>query len=243
MGELRKLGTIGSLGLLLSSSLIFGSSQAALAATCRPGTAVPLTNLGGKVLTATTFEGNTLSPFVATRSGNGTVAVASPRAHTGTCSVRLRATDTVGSVANMGYGLEAGTNRASADAWVNIVSGGLRGNNVPYVRFFSGGTRAADVFRDNATGTPWLRTTNPNGTFAYTKLLARNMTLNTWHHVQMQVRANGDKSSIEIWLDGAPVFSNNRVVLGATSLSKVQFGAEHPRQMGDSYIDDVVVRK
>lgn len=29
MGELRKLGTIGSLGLLLSSSLIFGSSQTA----------------------------------------------------------------------------------------------------------------------------------------------------------------------------------------------------------------------
>src|SRR6478735_4510218 len=91
MGELRKLGTMGSLGLLLSGSLLFGSSPAALAATCRPGTAVPVTNLGGKVLTATTFEGNTIAPFVATRSGNATVAVASPRAHTGSCSVRLRA--------------------------------------------------------------------------------------------------------------------------------------------------------
>ena len=30
--------------------------------------------------------------------------------------------------------------------------------------------------------------------------------------------------------------------LGGTSLSKVQFGAEHARQMGDTYIDDVVVR-
>ncbi|MFE4541177.1 hypothetical protein [Arthrobacter sp. NPDC056727] len=243
MGELRKLGTIGSLGLLLSSSLIFGSSQAALAATCRPGTAVPVTNLGGKVLTATTFEGNTLAPFVVSRAGNGTVTVASPTAHTGTCSARLRATDTLGSVANMGYGLGAGTTRASADAWVNIVSGGLRGNNVPYVRFFSGATRIADVFRDNATGTPWLRITNPNGTFSYTKLSVANMRLNAWHHVQMQVRANGEKSSVEIWLDGAKVFSNNRVVLGATSLSKVQFGAEHPRQMGDTYVDDVVIRR
>jgi hypothetical protein len=243
MGELRKLGTIGSLGLLLSSSLIFGSSQAALAANCRAGTAVPLSNLGGKILTATTFEGNTLAPFVATRSGNGTVAVASPTAHTGTCSAHLQATNTLGSVANMGYGLEAGTKRASADAWVNIVSGGLRGNNVPYVRFFSGATRIADVFRDNATGTPWLRITNPNGTFSFTKLSAANMRLNAWHHVQMQVRANGEKSSIEIWLDGAKVFSNNRVVLGDTSLSKVQFGAEHPRQMGDSYVDDVIIRR
>ena len=243
MGELRKLGTIGSLGLLLSSSLIFGSSQAALAATCRPGTTVPLSNMGGKLLTATTFEGNTLAPFVATRSGNATVAVASPTAHTGSCSAHLQATNTLGSIANMGYGLEAGTKRASADAWVNIVSGGLRGNNVPYVRFFAGATRIADVFRDNATGTPWLRITNPNGTFSYTKLSASNMRLNVWHHVQMQVRVNGEKSSIEIWLDGARVFSNNRVVLGATSLSKVQFGAEHPRQMGDSYVDDVIIRR
>lgn len=243
MGELRKLGTIGSLGLLLSSSLIFGSSQAALAATCQAGTAVPVSNLGGKILTATTFEGNTLAPFVATRSGTATVAVASPRAHTGTCSAHLQATNTVGSVANMGYGLEAGTRRASADAWVNIVSGGVRGNNVPYVRFFSGATRIADVFRDNATGTPWLRITNPNGTFSFTKLSAANMRLNAWHHVQMQVRADGEKSSIEIWLDGAKVFSNNQVVLGATSLTKVQFGAEHPRQMGDSYVDDVIIRR
>ncbi|HKS00048.1 MAG TPA: hypothetical protein VJS86_00115 [Arthrobacter sp.] len=243
MGELRKLGTIGSLGLLLSGSLIFGSSQAALAAACRPGTAVPVTNLGGKILTATTFEGNTLAPFAPSRSGNGTAAVASPMAHTGTCSAHLQATNTVGSVANMGFGLGAGTKRASADAWVNIVSGGLRGNNVPYVRFFSGATRIADVFRDNATGTPWLRVTNPNGTFSYTRLSAANMRLNAWHHVQMQVRANGAKSSIDIWLDGAKVFSNNRMVLSATSLSKVQFGAEHPRQMGDSYVDDVVIRR
>lgn len=43
---------------------------------------------------------------------------------------------------------------------------------------------------------------------------------------------------------GSPwVAANNRVVLGGTGLSKVQFGAEHARQMGDTYIDDVVVRR
>jgi hypothetical protein len=242
MSKLRKLGAIGSLGLLVSSSLIFGSANAAVSATCSAGTAAPTSPLSGRQVTATTFEGNSLSPFVATTSGNGTATVASPKAHSGTCSARLHATADVGSVANMGLALPAQTKRAGADAWINITTAGLPGNNVPYVRFFSGATRIADVFRDNATGTLWLRVTNPDGTFTYTKLLARSIPLNTWHRVQMQVRANGAKSSIEIWFDGASIFSK-AVSLGATSLSKVQFGAEHPRQMGDSYIDDVVVRR
>lgn len=242
MSNLRKLGAIGTLGLLVSSSLIFGSANAAVSATCRPGTAAPSSPLSGKLLTATNFEGNSLSPFVATTSGNGTVTVASPRAHSGTCSARLHATADVGSVANMGMALPAGTKRAGADAWINIATAGVRGNNVPYVRFFSGATRVADVFRDNATGQLWLRVTNPDGSFTFTKLMAKSIPLNTWHRVQMQVRANGAKSSIEVWFDGASVFSQN-VSFGATSLSRVQFGAEHPRQMGDSYIDDVVVRR
>jgi len=242
MSKLRKLGAMGSLGLLVSSSLIFGSANAAVSATCSPGTAAPASPLSGRQLTATTFEGNSLSPFVATTSGNGTATVASPKALSGTCSARLHATADVGSVANMGLALPARTKRAGADAWINITTAGLAGNNVPYVRFFSGATRIADVFRDNATGTLWLRVTNPDGTFTYTKLLARSIPLDTWHRVQMQVRANGAKSSIEIWFDGASIFSK-AVSLGATSLSKVQFGAEHPRQMGDSYVDDVVVRR
>lgn len=242
MSKLRKLGAIGTLGLLVSSTLVFGSANAAMAATCSPGTAAPASPLSGRMLTATTFEANSLAPFVATTSGNGTVTVASPTAHTGTCSARLHATADVGSVANMGLALPAGTKRAGADAWINIATAGLPGNNVPYVRFFSGATRIADVFRDNATGKPWLRITNSDGTFTYTKLLATSIPLNTWHRVQMQVRANGAKSSIEVWIDGASVFSKN-VGLVTTSLSKVQFGAEHPRQMGDSYVDDVVVRR
>jgi hypothetical protein len=242
MSNLRKLGAVGSLGLLMSGSLIFGSAHAAVAATCRPGTAAPTSTSSGKILAATNFEGNTLSPFIATRSGNGSVNVASPKAHSGTCSARLRATADIGSVANIGFALPSGTKRASADAWVNITTGGLRGNNVPYVRFFSGATRIADVFRDNGTGQLWLRVTNPNGTFSYTNLKPSIVPLNTWHRVQMQVRTNGAKSSIQVLFDGASVFSKN-VSFGATGLSKVQFGAEHPRQMGDSYIDDVVVRR
>jgi hypothetical protein len=70
--------------------------------------------------------------------------------------------------------LAAGTKRANVDAWVNITTAGLAGNNVPYVRFFSGSIRIADVFRNNGNGQLWLRTANPNGTVAYTKLQAES---------------------------------------------------------------------
>ena len=243
MSTLKKMGTLGSLGLLVSGSLIFGSANAATAATCRTGLAAPTsTTFTGTLVTATNFEGNTLSPFTRSVSGTGTVAVTSPKAHSGTCSVRIRATDTSGSIAKMYVGLTAGTKRASADAWVNITTGGLAGNNVPYVRFFSGSTRVADVFRNNANGELWLRTANPNGTVSYARLQTASVPLNTWQHVRMQVRADGARSSIQVWFGTVQVF-NRTVSLPSTTLSRVQFGAEHPRQMGDSYVDDVVIKR
>ncbi|WP_353711930.1 hypothetical protein [Arthrobacter sp. K5] len=243
MSTLKKMGTLGSLGLLVSGSLIFGSANAATAATCRTGLAAPSsTTFTGTLVTATNFEGNTLSPFTRSVSGTGTVAVTSPKAHSGTCSVRIRATDTSGSIAKMYVGLTAGTKRASADVWVNITTGGLAGNNVPYVRFFSGSTRVADVFRNNANGELWLRTANPNGTVSYARLQAASVPLNTWQHVRMQVRADGARSSIQVWFGTVQVF-NRTVNLPSTTLSRVQFGAEHPRQMGDSYVDDVVIKR
>jgi hypothetical protein len=243
MSTLKKMGTLGSLGLLVSGSLIFGSANAATAATCRTGLAAPTsTTFTGTLVTATNFEGNTLSPFTRSVSGTGTVAVTSPKAHSGTCSVRIRATDTSGSIAHMYVGLPTGTKRASADAWVNITTGGLAGNNVPYVRFFSGSTRVADVFRNNANGELWLRTANPNGTVSYARLQAASVPLNTWQHVRMQVRADGARSSIQVWFGTVQVF-NRTLSLPSTTLSRVQFGAEHPRQMGDSYVDDVVIKR
>jgi hypothetical protein len=243
MSTLKKMGTLGSLGLLVSGSLIFGSANAATAATCRTGLAAPTsTTFTGTLVTATNFEGNTLSPFTRSVSGTGTVAVTSPKAHSGTCSVRIRATDTSGSIAKMYVGLTTGTKRASADAWVNITTGGLAGNNVPYVRFFSGSTRVADVFRNNANGELWLRTANPNGTVSYARLQAASVPLNTWQHVRMQVRADGARSSIQVWFGTVQVF-NRTLSLPSTTLSRVQFGAEHPRQMGDSYVDDVVIKR
>ncbi|MCE3293753.1 MAG: hypothetical protein K0Q84_2690 [Arthrobacter sp.] len=242
MNKLKKLGTMGTVGVLVTGGLFLGTSPAANAATCRAGTATPTNSLSGSVLTSTSFENNSLSPFVPTTAGTGTATVSNSRVHSGLCSIKLHVTSDAGSMANMALNLSPGTKRVNADAWVNITTAGLAGNNVPYVRFLSGSTRLADVYRYNDNGQLWLRVTKPNGTFTYTKLRSSSIPLGTWHRIQMEVTANGSSSAVRVWFDGILEYSST-VTLGATSLSKVQFGAEHVRQKGDQYIDDVVIKK
>jgi hypothetical protein len=57
----------------------------------------------------------------------------------------------------------------------------------------------------------------------------------------MRVTANGAASTVQVWFDGKSEYSSDQVASGATTLSTVQLGAEHARQMGDTYIDDFIV--
>ncbi len=242
MSKLKKLGTVGTIGVMLSGGLIFASSQAANAVTCSSSTATPTSTLPGtNVVAATSFEGS-IVPFVKSTAGTGTATISSSKDHTGLCSVKLHVTADAGSLAKLTAPLNSGTRTASADGWFNITTAGVAGNDVPYLRFFSGSTRVADIYRYNSNGQLWLRLTASNGGFTYTRLKSSSIPLNTWHRAQMTVVANGSQSTIKVWFDGALEYSSSSVSLGVTSLSKVQLGAEHTRQMGDEYIDDVVVR-
>jgi hypothetical protein len=58
MNKLKKLGTMGTVGVLVTGGLFLGTSPAANAATCRAGTATPTNSLSGSVLTSTSFENN-----------------------------------------------------------------------------------------------------------------------------------------------------------------------------------------
>lgn len=49
-------------------------------------------------------------------------------------------------------------------------------------------------------------------------------------------------SAAETAIAGVAVYSSNQVASAATTLGAVQVGAEDDRQMGDSYIDDVVIK-
>ncbi len=241
MRKLRTLSMVGTLGLLVGGSLVFGSAQAATAATCSPA---PASSFPGSIVLATSFEASGFCGLIPKVSGTGTATISSSLKHTGSRSIKLHVTTDSGSLANLSTPtFSSGTKTAYADGWFKITVAGVSGNNVPYFRFFSGSTRVADIYRYNSNGQLWLRVTAPNGTFVYTKLIAGSISLSAWHHVAMRVTANGSASTIQVWFDGAQRYSSTSVKMLGSSLSKVQLGAEHNRQKGDEYIDDVIIKR
>jgi len=217
------------------------NNKKAPAPVCQPGTPPPSNQYPGVPVVATSFESGTLQGFIASTSGTGTASVTSDQHHSGGCAAFLHVTDDSGSVANMSATLPAGSSGAYADGWFNITTPGNVGNNVPYFRFFNGGIRVADVFRDNGNGQLWLRVASPSGTYGYTNL-GLAVQLGSWHKLVMRVVANGAASTVEVWFDARLLYSSHQVSTGFTTLTRVQLGAEHPRQVGDSYIDDVIIK-
>lgn len=244
MKKLKTFSTMGTCGLIVAGTLVFGSAQAGSAATCNRGTPLPSNSYPGTTVVATSFEGGSLCPLIRKAGGNGTATVSTSAKHSGSRSAKLHVTTNSGSLANLASpAFPTGTKTAYADGRFKITTAGVAGNNVPYFRFFSGSTRIADIYRYNNNGQLWLRVRAPNGAFAYTKLIAGSISLNAWHRVVMRVTANGTRSTIQVWFDGVQRYSSSSVSMPATTLSKVQIGSEHSRQKGDCYIDDVVIKR
>jgi copper(I)-binding protein len=241
MKKVSRFAAVGGTTASLILALAVGPVPAQ-AATCTAGTPTPANTNPGTAVMANNFDSGTLTGFTTTTTGTGTASVSSVQAHSGTCAAFLHATTDAGSVAKMQAPLPAGTVTAFADGWFNITQAGVVGNDVPYFRFFTGTLRVADIYRYNSNGQLWLRTTSHTGAFVYTKLIGSSIPLSTWHHVEMRVTANGLGTDVQVKFDDASVFSSNQVASAATTLGAVQVGAEHDRQMGDSYIDDVVIK-
>jgi hypothetical protein len=241
MNRFFRFGLAGATTASLILALAVGAVPAQ-AVTCQPGTPTPADANPGTTVVASNFESGALTGFTPTTSGTGTAAVSSDQAHSGTCAAFLHATTDAGSVAKMQAPLPAGTATSYADGWFNITTAGVVGNDVPYFRFYSGTLRVADIYRYKSNGQLWLRFTSPTGAFVYTRLMGSSIPLSTWHHVMMRVTANGLGTDVQVWFDETSVYSSNQVASAATTLSAVQVGAEHERQMGDSYIDDVVIK-
>ena len=225
--------------------MIGGASMAAVPASaaphCQPGRDVKYDPHPGAIVVQTSFEEEGLGKFISTTAGRGIVAVSSAQHRAGACSAYLHATDDVGSVAYMSTpSLPPRSNEIYADGWFNITKAGLPDNDVPYLRLFNGSDRVMDVFRDNQDGQLWLRVASPSGSFAYTGL-GRAAELGAWHHLVVHIVADGSASTVEIWFEDQLLYSSNTVSTGYKALTSVQLGAEHPRQLGDSYVDDITI--
>ncbi|WP_208748491.1 hypothetical protein, partial [Arthrobacter sp. PM3] len=233
------------LNVVVLAGLTVGAGPAS-AATCQPGAPQPTNQFPGKTVIAANFESGSITgegfdpPDTA---GTGTADVSSAQRHAGRCSAHLHVTTDAGSLANFSAPLPSGSSEVYTDGWFNITKAGVTGNDVPYFRFFNGSTRMLDVFRNNGSGDLVLRVTSPtqSGQFSY-QTLAPNVPLGSWHHIVVHVVANGGSSTVEVWYEDRQVYSSTKVGTGFSSVTRVQLGAEHRRQAGDSYIDDVVIK-
>lgn len=241
MKRLQRPALAGILGLTLGAAPVMIAAPAQAAVSCQPATAAPADTFPGTTIVADNFESGALAPYTVAVQGTGTAGISTTMAHDGTCSAYLHATVDAGSVANFSAALPAGTNHAYAAAWFNITTAGVAGNDVPYFRFFSGPTRIIDVFRYNSTGNFVMRVTAPDGTFTY-YTLAPAVPLNTWHHIAMDVTADGSATAAQVWFDDQSVYTGNTLNTPGTSLSSILLGSEHPRQEADIYIDDLVIK-
>lgn len=244
MKRLLSLSFISALAVPVMA-LAFASGPASAAAppptTCSAGVPAPTNTYPGTTVVANNFESGTLDGFTVNTGTTGTATIDNSQAHSGSCSAHLHVTTDPGSLANLVTTLPANSNDVYADAWFNITTAGVAGNDVPYFRFFFDTTRFVDIYRYNSNGQIWLRVTSSTG-FTYTKLVSGSIALNAWRHVGMHVIANGAASTVEVWVDGTSIFSSNQVNTTATTVSALQLGAEHLTQMGDEYIDDLVIK-
>jgi hypothetical protein len=244
MIRLRRAGVIAALNLFVVAGLAVGATPAQ-AVTCDPGTPLPTNNYPGTTVLATSFEEQTIQAagFAApSTAGTGTAGISTTTAHSGKCAAKLHVTTAAGSLANFSAPLPAGSKDVYADGWFDVTAKGVDGNNVPYFRYFTNGTRVLDVFRsNNGIGPVWLRVASPTGTPTYTRLVP-SVALGSWHHLTLHAVANGPSTTVEIWFDGKLVFSSKQVAINVDTISAVQLGAEHRRQAGDVYADDVIIK-
>ncbi|TAM71141.1 MAG: hypothetical protein EPN48_02760 [Microbacteriaceae bacterium] len=241
---MRRNAVIGCAIAVLTVIASLSWSGAALAdvPVCQPATPTPTDTFPGTVTVADNFESGSLSSaYTVLTAGTGTAYVSSATAYSGSCAAYLHVTADSNSLADFSVPLASGATAVYADAWFDITVSGEIGNDVPYFRFFQGSTRYVDIYRYNNNGQLWLRVLTPTGN-SYTRLRWQTIPLGTWHHLAMYVLPNGASSTVQVWYDGTLAYSNTQVNTIATAIDRVQLGAEHYRQMGDSYIDDLIVR-
>jgi hypothetical protein len=187
------------------------------------------------------FEASTIGPqWSVDQEGGGTVAISTTTAHTGLCAGRFTVSTSSTSRAYISEDLGGSKTDLWASGWFDVAQAGQPGNNVPYLRFFDGSNRVADVFRQNDGGDAWLRTADGSGGWSYVKLNLL-MPLNSWHQVTLHVAPNGTTSTVQVWIDGVSAYTSTAYYLPTAQLTTVLLGSEHVSQQAVEYFDDVTI--
>jgi hypothetical protein len=177
------------------------------------------------------------------QEGDATAVVQNQTVHRGLCALKLTVTNNIwSSRANLVKVMPERTNEVWASGWFDLLQDGSdSGWNVPTFRFFTGGKRVLDFSRQNVTGNSFVRWRTPAGGWAY-GYPSRLLNLNRWYFVKVHVIADGDLSTVEVFLDNALVYRNTAVTLGVSTIDYTMLGAEHQNQIGVLAADDAVIK-
>jgi hypothetical protein len=182
------------------------------------------------------FESGTFAAWTSVQTGgDGAAIVQSDLARTGSGAARLSATATSGSFARIRKTFSPALTTLVAEADFRVLAEGAANGNVPIFRLFdTSGARVFSLFRQNATGGK-LSVNYGGGFFTTTGTLP----LDTWRRVVLRVVVDGAFSTVQVFLDGASVYSTTGANLGTNALSNLQIGNEVSAQRFDLVADDV----
>jgi hypothetical protein len=191
------------------------------------------------------FEAGNTNKWDTVVQSSGTITIDS-RAHAGSFGMHIdEAAVAAGSGTYVRRSLlPSDTIRASG--WFRQESEGPAGNNNANLRFFSGGVRIADLYRQNDSQSLWLRTRTNAGTSVFTRLTNdenAQSDVGTWYKLDCLIEylGVGAVSHIQVWVNDVEVVNASDFDLDSGAFDAVQLGPEHPDQFMDTDYDDIRV--
>ena len=208
---------------------------------CAAAPTLPTTTDPGAVILADGFESFDFDSWTRVeRDGDGLATVQKNIVKRELCAAKIHVTSNPSSKANLRKDLPAGTADLWADGWFRVATEGAAGSNVPFFRYFgAAGTRVVDVYRQNGSGALYLRVPSGGG-FAYHSL-GRSLAMNEWANFKVHGDLRGAGDTVQVWLNGDKLFDRDDLNLGTDTFSTLRVGSEHPTQMMDLFVDDVVL--
>src|SRR4051812_7703578 len=169
-------------------------------------------------------------------AGDGAATVQTAIARTGSLAAQLSESATSGSKAYVRKTLSAGQTELTATGDFRVVKEGASGGNLPVFRLFDpGSNRIFSVYRQNAGGSIQV------GVGSTHSPTSASLGLNTWATIGVHVIVNGASSTIDVSVNGAPVYHTGSAALSGSSVATIQIGNDSAAQAFNLVADTISV--
>lgn len=173
-------------------------------------------------------------------NAGGLATVQSQTVSGGAFAASLSETSAAGSYAYARKTLAAPEMELNVSGDFQVITEGSAGGNVPFMRIYDGsGNRIVNIYRLNQNGSKIG--VQHSGIYYTTSGV---LPLNTWGNIRVHVIENTNGiGTVEIFLNGALIYSSTTANLGSAGLQTVQIGNDTARQAFRIIVDNLVVTR